>query len=138
MLSKSSELFAWLNLVNCLHGSGRQPSRKVHSRSMHKQARTAFTAFSSAGDEAPISVRIVDRNTPTTVIVEWCDATSCRYGSQLWRTAKAKRAGICALTGTAIKNGDAIYRPRSSKQKPQNAAAMICAAHVEQIPCNDA
>lgn len=133
----SGELFAWLNTVNCLYGSSSKPFRE--SPAVNKRGRLPIgqKACDHAAREAmPASVRIVDRLTQSTAVIEWCDSTSCRYGSQLWRVAKAERAGICALTGTVIKSGDSIYRPRRCREKPQNAAAMICAAFIEEIPCD--
>jgi len=78
-------------------------------------------------------VRVVDRVSARSVVVYWCDPTSCRYGDQLWRAGVAKGRGRCALSGVAIDAGDAVYRPRSGRLRPVNAAAMMLASEVERV-----
>jgi hypothetical protein len=78
-------------------------------------------------------VRVVDRVTAKTVVVYWCDATSCRYGDQVWRMGVTKRRGRCALSGAPINAGDAVYRPRQGRLPPVNAGAMMLAFEVERV-----
>jgi Domain of unknown function (DUF3331) len=78
-------------------------------------------------------VRVVDRVSARNVVVYWCDATSCRYGDQLWTVGAAKRRGRCALSGAAIDAGDKVYRPRTGRLRPVNAAAMMLASEVERV-----
>lgn len=34
-----------------------------------------------------------------------------RYAGRVWAACRARKAGICWLTGAAFQKGDAIYRP---------------------------
>jgi Domain of unknown function (DUF3331) len=80
------------------------------------------------------AIRVLERHTPTSATITWSDATSCRYGDQLWRRCIAKKAGVCALTGQAIARGDAVYCPRLARPVPRNIKAMILAMVIESIP----
>lgn len=80
--------------------------------------------------------RVLDRISAKIVVVYWCDATSCRYGDQLWRIGVARRRGRCALSGAPIKAGDAVYRPRQGRPAPVNARAMMLASEVERVSPN--
>ncbi|SRR5258708_31952202 len=79
-----------------------------------------------------VVVSVVDRITPTTATIDWCDSMVCRYGDQVWQADTAGKDGMCALSGGIIRRGDAIYRPRASRRSPLNADAMIIAAYVEK------
>ncbi|CAE6692450.1 MULTISPECIES: DUF3331 domain-containing protein [Paraburkholderia] len=78
-------------------------------------------------------VRVLDRLSTKVVVVYWCDATSCRYGDQLWRVGVSRRRGRCALSGAPIKAGDVVYRPRQGRPRPVNATAMMLASEVERV-----
>ncbi|MFM0071671.1 DUF3331 domain-containing protein [Paraburkholderia sediminicola] len=78
-------------------------------------------------------VRVLDRVSTKVVVVYWCDATSCRYGDQLWRVGVSRRRGRCALSGAPIKAGDVVYRPRQGRPRPVNAAAVMLASEVERV-----
>ncbi|SEA94415.1 DUF3331 domain-containing protein [Paraburkholderia sartisoli] len=78
-------------------------------------------------------VHVVERVSAGSVVVCWCDATSCRYGDQVWKVGIAKRRGRCALSDAPISAGDAIYRPRPGRPRPVNAAAMMLASEVERV-----
>jgi hypothetical protein len=76
-------------------------------------------------------LQILERQTRSTAIIEWCDSTACHYGQQLWRLSTAKQNGICAATGEAINPGDAVYRPQEIGERPINAGQMIHAYVIE-------
>ncbi|WP_353889430.1 DUF3331 domain-containing protein [uncultured Paraburkholderia sp.] len=77
-------------------------------------------------------VKLVERVTDRTVLVTWCDATSCRYADQLWTRRLARRASHCSLTGQLILRGDTVYGPSARTfQPPANAGAMILASSLE-------
>jgi hypothetical protein len=81
----------------------------------------------NAADDAPCAavVTLLDRLSPRTVALRWCSA-SCHYGYQIWVCAKARRAGVCAVSGKAIRRGDIIYRPYTRTLiVPVNVNAMI-------------
>ncbi|MFT0172895.1 DUF3331 domain-containing protein [Paraburkholderia mimosarum] len=85
-----------------------------------RPGRDATDAVSSAA-----VVTLLDRLSPRTVALRWCSA-SCHYGYQIWVCAKARRAGVCAVSGKAIRRGDIIYRPYTRTPVfPVNVNAMI-------------
>jgi len=76
-------------------------------------------------------IKILERRSPTSVTVCWCDATSGRYGDQLWALGVSPRQAICALSGLQIRRGDAVYRPHSpGRSRPSNAGLSILASVV--------
>ncbi len=79
-------------------------------------------------------IRVIDRPTSRTAIVTWGDPTSCHYGDQVWRVAKAANDGFCALSGQQIHRGDVIYRPSHYRPAPANAGSMMLAACVLVAP----
>lgn len=81
-----------------------------------------------------VHVTVLDRPTSLTAIIAWRDPTECRYGEQRWRGGVARSKGTCALTGRAIKRGDAIYRPQRRVPPPVNAGAMILSDAVQAVP----
>lgn len=72
-----------------------------------------------------LKVSLIERTTASTVTIAWRDATSCFYGAQVWRLARARTSGICVLSGKRIRRGDRIFHPHRSKPAPVNARAMI-------------
>ncbi|WP_086386830.1 DUF3331 domain-containing protein [Caballeronia sordidicola] len=77
-------------------------------------------------------VKVLERPTNSTAIIDWCDPGSCRYRDQIWRVTRAPRGGTCALSGLIISPGERVYRPRSYRLTPKNAGAMIRAEQIEQ------
>jgi hypothetical protein len=74
-------------------------------------------------------IRILDF-TERGIVVSWHDSTSCHYGDQRWIRAKARRTGVCALTGMPVSRGEYVYRPAQAP-RPVNSGAMILASAVE-------
>ncbi len=91
------------------------------------------TVSASAASMLTVTVTVVDRIGPRTAVVSWSDPRWGSYGDQVWRTALARRKGVCALSGQPVRAGDAIYRPRRSDPPPINADAMILAVLVDEI-----
>ncbi|WP_116142227.1 DUF3331 domain-containing protein [Trinickia diaoshuihuensis] len=80
------------------------------------------------------SVIAVEKQNAQSLLVSWSDSTQCRYLDQRWIRAQARRGGVCALTGRAIRRGDAIYKPQwRSPNRPANCFAMILAAELERV-----
>ena len=119
----------WRAALRLLDGGSRE--RVERRLAPHAEAATLPVAQTDARRECV--VRVVDRVSAKSVIVDWCDATSCRYGDQLWNMSVAKRRGRCALSGAAIDAGDEVYRPRPGRLRPVNAAAMMLASEVERV-----
>ncbi len=74
-----------------------------------------------------MSVCLIERPTSATATIAWRDATHCSYGDQLWHVSRARVSGICAMSGTAIRIGDKVFKPRRGRPAPLNAGAMILA-----------
>jgi hypothetical protein len=77
-------------------------------------------------------VSVLERCSPTSVSICWCDATSGRYGDQLWKLRVARGRAVCALTGKTIRRGDLIYRPCVRGRSPANADQAIAADALEK------
>ncbi|PVX85914.1 DUF3331 domain-containing protein [Paraburkholderia unamae] len=87
------------------------------------------------GRSEGVAIRIIERPTPYVASVTWTDSTSCHYGEQLWTCAKARRSGVCVLSGESIQRGDEVFRPlRRRRQMPANAGFMMLAASVRGAP----
>ncbi|KMQ81174.1 hypothetical protein BPMI_01864c [Candidatus Burkholderia pumila] len=80
--------------------------------------------------DAALVVNVLERPSSTTAVIAWHDATRCSYGDQTWRTSRARKSGICAMSGRSIVPGDVVYRP-SRRSAPCNAHAMILASVLE-------
>jgi hypothetical protein len=77
-------------------------------------------------------VSVLERCSPTSVAICWCDATSGRYGDQLWKLRVARGRAVCALSGKTIRRGDLIYRPCVRGRSPANADQAIAADALEE------
>lgn len=55
-------------------------------------------------------VKIVERLSPTSIVVSLADATSGRYGDQTWVLRTARRKGFCLLSGEPFLPSDPVYR----------------------------
>jgi hypothetical protein len=86
-----------------------------------------------SGPEPAARIEIVERCSPTDIVVYWRDPTSGRYGEQLWRQTTARRRNICALSGAEIRRGDPVYRPFARGYVPANANWVVLASAVQQI-----
>lgn len=101
-------------------------SRKGQARCKSKRSGAA-----KCEPVCPTTVTLLDRISPRSVILRWC-STSCHYGYQVWVCGKARRSGVCPLTGKSIRRGDLVYRPKMrSGGSPANAGAMI---HPSALP----
>ncbi|CAB3776090.1 DUF3331 domain-containing protein [Paraburkholderia caffeinilytica] len=108
-------------------------SCELAARCVAPRREAARVPAAQTGARHECMARVLDRVSAKIVVVYWCDATSCRYGDQLWRVGVARRRGRCALSGAPIKAGDAVYRPRQGRPSPVNAAAMMLASEVERV-----
>ncbi|KUY83421.1 DUF3331 domain-containing protein [Burkholderia sp. RF4-BP95] len=119
------------------------PSPAV-SRSALSQLRDADAARRRHRDEAPpassgdarrrCAIVAVERQTDSSVLISWSDPTRCRYDEQRWISAKSRSAGRCALTGTTIRTGDAIYKPQwRGAKRPANYREAILASELDRF-----
>ncbi|WP_082715843.1 DUF3331 domain-containing protein [Burkholderia sp. BDU5] len=78
------------------------------------------------------AVRHWERRTGSSIEVSWCDPASANYGEQIWTKGVARRRCTCALSGSTIESGDAIYRPKYTRGNiPANADQTILAAALD-------
>jgi hypothetical protein len=78
------------------------------------------------------TVKVEERLPNASFALSWSDPTRCSYREQVWKRATARRAGVCVLSGVAIKRGDAVFRPQARRFKvPLNSGAMILAVSLE-------
>ncbi|MFM0172076.1 DUF3331 domain-containing protein [Paraburkholderia sediminicola] len=76
-------------------------------------------------------VKVIERLTETTAVIDWRDSTAGCYTEQVWRVCIARVTGQCALSGAVIKKGDAVYRPRRNRNLRANAAFMILSRELD-------
>lgn len=114
-------------------------ARDVPAAARPREARVTRAGANSRSNAPVMSARravavsFVERQTATTVSIAWRDATHCSYGDQVWKTARARISGVCAVSGRPVEPGDPIYRPGPTRPVPLNAGAMILASVLEQI-----
>ena len=131
MLQDANLFDAWTQIINLL--SSPAASLRVMEESIdHVPIRRVFAE--SNGAKCEPSVRVVDRPTALTLMIDWRDATKCCYREQRWVAAHARVAGRCALSSAPISPGDEIFRPRRAGPVPRNVGAMILASAVETYP----
>ncbi|CAB3771588.1 MULTISPECIES: DUF3331 domain-containing protein [Burkholderia] len=78
------------------------------------------------------TISVLERPTPDTVMISWCDACTGRYGYQKWRLLTTRKRGVCALSRQAIAVGDRVYVPQLRGSRPGNSAAMILACYLDR------
>lgn len=79
------------------------------------------------------SIVAVEMQTNDLMLISWSDSTRCRYIDQRWIRARSRRSGYCALSGRAIRPGDAIYKPQCrGMQHPANSTEMVLASELQR------
>ncbi|MBN3834436.1 DUF3331 domain-containing protein [Burkholderia sp. Ac-20344] len=72
------------------------------------------------------SIKAIEPHGKNSLLVSWCDPTSCHYIDQVWVNVTARKNGCCALTGLPIQCGDLIYKPQCrGSRAPANRHEMI-------------
>ncbi|MEM5329218.1 DUF3331 domain-containing protein [Paraburkholderia sp. JHI2823] len=72
-----------------------------------------------------LTIRVLERATATRVTLAWRDPSRCAYCDQEWYRTRARRSGVCAVSGREIRRGEDVYRPRPMRPQALNADAMI-------------
>ncbi|KAB0642737.1 DUF3331 domain-containing protein [Burkholderia latens] len=130
----------WEHMITSLRPS---PAASVRMMPMPRE-RTADGSRRAHADDAPTpssgdmrrrsAIVAVERQTDSSMLVSWSDATRCRYDEQRWISAKARGPGRCALTGQRIRAGDPIYKPQwRGAKRPANCREMILADALERF-----
>jgi hypothetical protein len=76
-------------------------------------------------------ILLLERPRADLLVVDWSDARRGHCGSQEWRIVTARRAGRCAFSGTEIRKGDAVFKPKRG-QATLNADEMILVSAVPE------
>ncbi|SEF05577.1 protein of unknown function [Burkholderia sp. WP9] len=119
-----SRVDPWSQTIQLLSSGLRCPDAGTDRMSVVKRGTFYGGGATSSTSQLP-RLSLIERTTSLTVTIAWRDSTSCFYGAQIWRVAKARVSGICALSGQRIRRGDRIFHPQRSKPEPVNARAMI-------------
>ncbi|MGS0896316.1 DUF3331 domain-containing protein [Burkholderia stagnalis] len=117
----------WLRTVAAI-GSFDTPPASWAAPRRRSVARDRLPSWDPASRPA---ISVLERPTPDTVMISWCDACTGHYGYQKWRLFTTRRRGICALSGRPIEIGDSVYSPQLLGSTPGNAAAMVLAACID-------
>jgi hypothetical protein len=80
-----------------------------------------------------VCVEILERLSPTSIVVSWADATSGRYGEQTWTLRSARRKGVCSLSGEPFAQGTPVYRPNVRGGSATNTNQSISAAAIARL-----
>jgi hypothetical protein len=80
-----------------------------------------------------VCVEILERLSPTSIVISWADATSGRYGEQTWTLRSARRKGVCSLSGEPFSQGTLVYRPNVRRGIATNTNQSISAAAIARL-----
>lgn len=83
----------------------------------------------------PARIAVLEWLSSKTLSVCWSDPRTGHYADQVWRLGVARMNARCVLTGTQIRLGDSVFRPRASENySPANKERMILASAVSDYP----
>ncbi len=121
------EALRWQHITRLL-GAGRSDSGAASQR-VRSTPPVLWPNTADCRYETHATIVILERPSPSTVVVSWRDATRCSYGYQYWYKGFARRGGTCAMSGVHIRRGDVVFRPRRTNVMPANMSAMILAEY---------
>lgn len=119
----------WRQIARSL-GAGDDARERIPVRASRRMRRAELLGASERGNDN-VKIEVLDRLTTVSAVLSWRDSTGGSYGYQLWQKGVARRSGMCAISGSAIRRGDRIYRPGTIGRLPSNAAAMILAIYID-------
>jgi hypothetical protein len=120
MLANANLMDPWTQTIGLLGTPSRLMAAVEGAAQSRRKTPCADGRFGAA-------VTLIDRPTPSTATIAWRDSTRGCFGDQVWRMARARITGFCAMSGQAIHPGDAVYKP-NPRPTPVNADAMILAS----------
>lgn len=113
-----------------------QPVRRIRrdSNGAPRRSIAAERAHTPSARTKTARVTFIERFTAKSVSITWRDATAANYCEQLWIRRISRSQGVCALTGSAIARGDAVYSPAGrATGRPANCAQMVLAHVLEGL-----
>jgi hypothetical protein len=138
----------WLKILDLLNQCGPSETAKgcpaVKAKSLNARVtnttrtgrRGRFSCREPQGFRACVTIYVREL-TESSAVIGWCDSTRCRYEDQRWCRVTARRAGVCALTGTLIVAGADVYHPARTRSGPVNAGAMILTGALQRLMAAD-
>ncbi|VXC97571.1 conserved hypothetical protein [Burkholderia sp. 8Y] len=120
----------WSRTLDMLDDRSSRRSRSNKAASPFSLSAGGGCASVSApnGHAPSANIRLLERLSESTLALSWHDPTSFNYSEQVWALCTARKGGVCALSGQAIRRGQPVYRPRRvGSSVPLNSGAMILA-----------
>ena len=82
-------------------------------------------------------ILLLERPRADLLVVDWSDACRGHCGAQDWRIVTARAAGRCALSGTEIRKGDAVFKPKRGQAKLNADEMILVSAVPETVDAGD-
>jgi hypothetical protein len=115
-IESTSMSYSWMMIVGALSGSASGLVVRARRRVTRGDARDS------------LRIKCVEWQSKERVLISWSDPTVGMREDQAWRACRARKAGICVLTGCDVRPGDSIFRPiRRDAGFPTRASVMILA-----------
>ncbi|MEM5312517.1 DUF3331 domain-containing protein [Paraburkholderia sp. JHI869] len=134
MTALSEEDIVTRTLLNVLDPSDEQLNAGAKKQVVALKNRRITVCSPVAGADQslakrPYNIMVVAQLSSYSISVSWSDPCVGRYTEQIWCSACARVAAICALTGRAINRGDRVFLPRKRRglRAPPNFHQMILA-----------
>lgn len=119
----------WSQIIGRLSAHWHETASAVCEASGRRNRRSRPMAAHAVFNGRLSTIRSIEWQTDTTVLVSWSDATRGSYLDQTWRAGYARVRGVCALSGMSVKRGDVVFRPfHRGTAPPSNALEMILAS----------
>lgn len=123
----------WSRIIGRLSSHWHETASTVRQGSGRRNRRSRPVVARAACGAA--TIRRIEWQTETTVLVSWSDATRGSYVDQTWRAGYARVRGVCAFSGMPVERGDAVFRPfYRGAAPPSNALDMILASVLARYP----
>jgi hypothetical protein len=117
----------WSQIIGRLNAHWHETASAVYQASRRRERPSRTVVAHAALRDS--TIRSIEWQTDTTVLVSWSDATRGSYLDQTWRAGYARVRGVCALSGMSVKRGDVVFRPfHRGAAAPSNAFDMILAS----------
>lgn len=101
---------------------------------MHLQGASSVRNFKRQGlIRNTTRVEVLERLSPTSVVICLADATSGRYSDQIWTLRTALKKGACSLSGMLFIRGDQIYRRTTRGDNLVSEGQSILAGAIEAL-----
>src|ERR1700722_19027002 len=82
-------------------------------------------------------ILLLERPKADLLVVDWSDACRGHCGAQDWRIVTARAAERCALSGTEIRKGDAVFKPKRGQAKLNADEMILVSAVPETVDAGD-